>query len=138
MSHLDESDLKALIDTVARAVIAHEAELTALDQAIGDGDHGTNMKRGCEAILADLDGLAAKPWNEALKGAGMHLVMKVGGASGPLYGSLLMAMGKTDGVDETLDRARCAAMLADGGKAAEAALGSRLAGWLARAPRRAP
>ena len=79
---------------MARRVIAHADELTALDQAIGDGDHGLNMKRGFEAVLADLDAHAAKPLPEALKAVGMTLVMKVGGASGPLYGTLFMALGK--------------------------------------------
>ena len=52
------------------------------------------MKRGCAEVLAQLDAIAAKPTGEALKAVGMALVMKVGGASGPLYGSLFMAMGK--------------------------------------------
>ncbi len=75
-----------LIEAVARAVIGHAEELTALDQAIGDGDHGLNMKRGAEAVLAQIDALAAQPLPEALTGVGTTLVMKVGGASGPLYG----------------------------------------------------
>jgi dihydroxyacetone kinase-like protein len=83
-----------LIRTVCERVIEHAEELVALDQAIGDGDHGINMKRGCEAVLADLDKLKAMPFGEAMKAAGMALVMKVGGASGPLYGSLLMSFGK--------------------------------------------
>jgi dihydroxyacetone kinase-like protein len=83
-----------LIEAVATRIIAHADELTALDQAIGDGDHGVNMKRGFEAVLADLDTHAAKPLPEALKSVGMALVMKVGGASGPLYGTLFMALGK--------------------------------------------
>jgi dihydroxyacetone kinase-like protein len=83
-----------LIEAVATRVIAHADELTALDQAIGDGDHGVNMKRGFEAVLADLDTHAAKALPEALKSVGMALVMKVGGASGPLYGTLFMALGK--------------------------------------------
>src|SRR5690348_7993113 len=90
----DETSRKLLIETVARRVIAHADELTALDQAIGDGDHGVNMKRGFEAVLADLDAHAAKPLPEALKAIGMALVMKVGGASGPLYGTLFMTLGK--------------------------------------------
>ena len=53
------------------------------------------MKRGFEAVLADLDALAGKPLPEALKAAGTQLVMKVGGASGPLYGTLFMALGKS-------------------------------------------
>jgi dihydroxyacetone kinase-like protein len=90
-----DSDLqRQLIRTVCERVIAHAEELVTLDQAIGDGDHGINMKRGCEAVLADLEKLAAMPFGEAMKAAGMALVMKVGGASGPLYGSLLMSFGK--------------------------------------------
>jgi dihydroxyacetone kinase-like protein len=92
---LDEAGRRRLIESVARAVIAHTDELTALDQAIGDGDHGSNMKRGFEAVLAEIDGLAAKPLPEALRALGMQLVMKVGGASGPLYGTLFMTLGKT-------------------------------------------
>jgi dihydroxyacetone kinase-like protein len=91
---LDEVRRRRLIESVARAVIAHTDELTALDQAIGDGDHGSNMKRGFEAVLAEIDGLAAKPLPEALRALGMQLVMKVGGASGPLYGTLFMTLGK--------------------------------------------
>jgi dihydroxyacetone kinase-like protein len=76
-------------------MVTHAEELTTLDQAIGDGDHGLNMKRGFEAVLAELDKTAALPIQEALKAVGMTLVMKVGGASGPLYGTLFMALGKT-------------------------------------------
>jgi len=86
---------RRLIKVTAERVIAHAEELTALDQAIGDGDHGINMKRGLEAVLADLDKLAEKPLGEALKAAGMHLVTKVGGASGPLYGTLFLSLGKS-------------------------------------------
>jgi dihydroxyacetone kinase-like protein len=60
------------------------------------------MKRGFEAVLADLDKLAGQPLPEALKTAGMLLVMKVGGASGPLYGTLFMTLGKS--LPESPDR----------------------------------
>jgi len=85
---------RKLIGEVARCMVGHAEELTTLDQAIGDGDHGLNMKRGFEAVLAELDKTAALPMHEALKAVGMTLVMKVGGASGPLYGTLLMTLGK--------------------------------------------
>ncbi|MDP3898370.1 MAG: dihydroxyacetone kinase subunit DhaL [Mesorhizobium sp.] len=87
-------DLKRLIEALAETIAAHADELTALDQAIGDGDHGTNMKRGFDAVLADADALAAKPLPDALKAAGTKLVMTVGGASGPLFGTFFMALGK--------------------------------------------
>lgn len=84
-----------LITDVAHAIIAEADHLTALDQAIGDGDHGLNMKRGMDAVLAELPKLAGKPPGEVLKAVGMQLVMKVGGASGPLFGTLAMEMGKS-------------------------------------------
>ena len=86
-----------LIDAGVETILRHTEELTGLDSAIGDGDHGLNMKRGFEALAQSRAELTALPLDEALKKAGMTLVMKIGGASGPLYGSLLMAMGKSGG-----------------------------------------
>ena len=83
-----------LVRALAAAMIGHADELTHLDQAIGDGDHGLNMKRGFEAVLATLPALADKPMPEMLKAIGMTLVMKVGGASGPLVGTFFMELGK--------------------------------------------
>ena len=91
---VDNETTRVLIETVARRVIASAQELSELDRAIGDGDHGLNMERGFEAVLAQLDQLAAQGLGNALKGVGTTLVMKVGGASGPLYGTLFMALGK--------------------------------------------
>jgi len=87
-------DFSRLIAAAADTIAAHAEELTALDQAIGDGDHGLNMKRGFEAVRAEADAFAAKPLPEALKAVGTKLVMTVGGASGPLFGTLFMALGK--------------------------------------------
>ena len=86
--------LDLLLDTLAARIIAAADELTALDSAIGDADHGLNMKRGFEAVQAERAAILAKPLGEALKTIGMTLVMKVGGASGPLYGTLFMTLGK--------------------------------------------
>lgn len=95
-------DLDRLLDSVAARLIAHAEELTALDSAIGDADHGLNMKRGFEAVLADKANILAKPLPEALKAIGMTLVMKVGGASGPLYGTLFLTLGKELTAEPTL------------------------------------
>jgi dihydroxyacetone kinase-like protein len=92
---IDRQSRKALFETVAQRVIACADELTDLDRAIGDGDHGSNMRRGFEAVLATVDELSAKNLGESLKGVGTTLVMKVGGASGPLYGTLFMSLGKS-------------------------------------------
>jgi len=103
-------DLKAVIVACAATISAHADELTSLDQAIGDGDHGYNMKRGFDALLAEADALAAKPLPEALKAAGTKLVMTVGGASGPLFGTFLMGLGKE--MPAAPDRAAFAAAFA--------------------------
>ncbi|MET4385391.1 dihydroxyacetone kinase-like protein [Bradyrhizobium sp. F1.4.3] len=91
---LDRDSRENLVRALAESVIQHAEELTSLDQAIGDGDHGLNMKRGFEAVLATLPGLADRSLQEMLKSIGMTLVMKVGGASGPLVGTFFMELGK--------------------------------------------
>ena len=96
---------KLLFETVAHRVIASADELTDLDRAIGDGDHGINMRRGFEAVLATVDELSAKNLGESLKGVGTTLVMRVGGASGPLYGTLFMSLGKSLEDEVTCERA---------------------------------
>ncbi len=91
---LQPDTFKSLVKAAAEQVIASAPELTALDQAIGDGDHGANMKRGFEAVLSKLDAIGAQPLDEAFKSIGKTLVMTVGGASGPLYGSFFLAAGE--------------------------------------------
>jgi dihydroxyacetone kinase-like protein len=87
-------DIARLVDAAADTIAAHADELTALDQAIGDGDHGLNMKRGFEAVRADREAIVAKPLPDALKAIGTKLVMTVGGASGPLFGTFFLTLGK--------------------------------------------
>ena len=108
-------NLARLIAVAAETIAAHAEELTALDQAIGDGDHGLNMKRGFEAVRAEAYAFAAKPLPDALKAIGTKLVMTVGGASGPLFGTLFMALGKEIAADP--DRNNLAAAF---GKAVDA------------------
>jgi dihydroxyacetone kinase-like protein len=102
---VDRQARKLLFETVAQCVIASADELTDLDRAIGDGDHGINMRRGFEAVLAAADELSAKDLGESLKGVGTTLVMKVGGASGPLYGTLFMSLGKSLADEVTREQA---------------------------------
>ncbi len=101
------------IDAAAAAIRAHAAHLTELDRAIGDGDHGINMQRGFDALAEARDEICGLPLPEALHKIGMTLVMKIGGAAGPLYGSLFMAMGKA--APESLDGAAEAAMVLQAG-----------------------
>ena len=84
----------ALFRAATQTLIDHVDELTALDQAIGDGDHGLNMRRGALAIQARLDALAGQSLNEALRTMGMACMSTIGGSSGPVFGTLLVTLGK--------------------------------------------
>jgi phosphoenolpyruvate---glycerone phosphotransferase subunit DhaL len=83
-----------LIRATTQILIDHVDELTALDQAIGDGDHGLNMRRGALAIQAKFDELATLSLNDALKAMGMTCMSTIGGSSGPVFGTLLVTLGK--------------------------------------------
>ncbi|MEG0075199.1 MAG: dihydroxyacetone kinase subunit DhaL [Eubacterium sp.] len=80
----------------------HRQELTDMDQAIGDGDHGINMSRGMKAVEEKLPTFENKNIDEILKSVGMTLVSTVGGASGPLYGTAFMKAGMSVKGKETL------------------------------------
>jgi dihydroxyacetone kinase-like protein len=86
--------LPALIQNATQTLIDHVEELTTLDQAIGDGDHGLNMKRGAQAIQAKLPELQEANLNDALKLMGKTCIAMIGGSSGPVFGTLLMTLGK--------------------------------------------
>ena len=83
-----------LIRSVTQTLIDHADELTALDQAIGDGDHGLNMRRGALAIQAKLDELAGQSLNGALRTMGMTCMSTIGGSSGPVFGTLMVTLAK--------------------------------------------
>jgi phosphoenolpyruvate---glycerone phosphotransferase subunit DhaL len=76
-----------------QVVLDNREYLTQLDAAIGDADHGTNMTRGMNAAIAKLDGMPEGDVGNLLKTVGMTLVSTVGGAGGPLYGTLFLQMG---------------------------------------------
>lgn len=100
------ADLDALqrwLRAFAASVAEHKDELTSLDAAIGDADHGANMHRGMSAVV---EFLAATPPDDPaalFKQTGMTLVKSVGGASGPLYGTLFLRMAPATGGAATLD-----------------------------------
>jgi dihydroxyacetone kinase-like protein len=77
----------------AASMKEHREELVRLDSAIGDGDHGTNMDRGMRKALEKLDSSEQADAGAVLKTVAMALVSSVGGAAGPLYGTLLLQMG---------------------------------------------
>jgi phosphoenolpyruvate---glycerone phosphotransferase subunit DhaL len=105
MSEVAESDcaqseavarriFSSCLHAVCAGLLQAERELCELDQIIGDGDHGSNVGRAATALLEAEEKLLRLPIGEALERAGLLIVMSIGGASGPLYGSLLMAMGR--------------------------------------------
>jgi dihydroxyacetone kinase-like protein len=86
--------LPSLIQAIADVIENNAEEVTALDQAIGDGDHIINLQRGIQALIAQSAELSQLDWVTAWQKIGMTLMTTVGGASGSLYGTLFMAMSK--------------------------------------------
>ena len=88
------ADVLRWVQRFAAEVEANKEYLTQLDAAVGDGDHGINMQRGMSAVVAKVDTQAGEQDVGALlKTVGMTLVSTVGGAGGPLYGTLFLQMG---------------------------------------------
>lgn len=106
--------LVAWLSAFRDAVHEHGAYLTELDSAIGDADHGINMNRGMTAVVGKLDGLADTDIAATMKTIGMTLVSSVGGAGGPLYGTLFLQFGTSTAGKERLELADWAAMIAAG------------------------
>ena len=111
------TDTGALIDWMNRIAVTvreHESELTQLDAAIGDGDHGANLARGFSKVEQKLANDPPATPAALFKVVGMTLIGSVGGASGPLYGTLFLEAGKAAGDLVSLDAAALARCLAAG------------------------
>ncbi len=102
------------IGAYAAEIAEHRAELVQLDTAIGDGDHGTNMDRGMRKAVEKLGDGDDADIGALLKAVGMALVSSVGGAAGPLYGTLFLQMGTAAAGREELDLAGWTAALEAG------------------------
>jgi phosphoenolpyruvate---glycerone phosphotransferase subunit DhaL len=92
---MNTRDINAAVRAVHEALLANEMQIESLDRAIGDGDHFINVRRGCEAIVAMESELAPLAPAQAFQRIGMKLLSTIGGASGPLFGSFFIAMGRT-------------------------------------------
>lgn len=86
--------LPSLIEAIADVIEKNTEEVTALDQAIGDGDHVINLQRGIQALMAQREELILLDWAAAWQKIGMTLMSAIGGASGSLYGTLFIALSK--------------------------------------------
>ncbi len=114
------SDVRGWIGDYAAVIAEHRMELVRLDTAIGDGDHGTNMDRGMKAAVEKLETTEGDDVGALLKAVGMALVSKVGGAAGPLYGTLFLQMGTASAGKSELDLAGWAEALETGIKGVQA------------------
>ncbi len=112
---ISRQDALEWIKNVANVLTENKDYLTELDSAIGDADHGANMFRGFQAVLAKLPGVSDKDIGTIFKTVGMTLVSTVGGASGPLYGTFFMQAGTASAGKQELTAA-------DWGAALEAAV----------------
>ncbi len=86
--------LPSLIEAIADIIEKNSEEVTALDQAIGDGDHVINLQRGIHALMAQREDLSQLDWVSVFQKIGMTLMSTVGGASGSLYGTLFITLSK--------------------------------------------
>lgn len=109
---VDTAALERWIRAFAASAAEHADELTRLDSAIGDADHGANMARGTAAVVAKLDASGGPA--VLLKQVGMTLVSTVGGASGPLYGTFFLRMATAAGDAAELDATAFGAALRAG------------------------
>lgn len=112
---ISRQDALEWIKNVANVLTENKDYLTQLDSAIGDADHGANMFRGFQAVLAKLPTVSDKDIGTIFKTVGMTLVSTVGGASGPLYGTFFMQAGTASAGKQELTAA-------DWGAALEAAV----------------
>lgn len=107
----------AFVRGFAAAIAENKAYLTQLNSEIGDADHGTNMDRGMQAVLAKVGSLEGADLSQLFKTTAMTLISTVGGASGPLYGTLFLGLctavtGKTELSTEEWSQALDAAVQA--------------------------
>lgn len=109
MNSVGLEEVLAWLREAAARIEEQKEYLTQLDSAIGDADHGINMNRGFKAALERLEANPPEDIAAALKSVAMALIGKVGGASGPLYGTMFMEMAKVIDGKERLEAADVAA-----------------------------
>jgi phosphoenolpyruvate---glycerone phosphotransferase subunit DhaL len=113
-SSISYGEMVAWIHRFADVIAEQREYLTRLDTAVGDADHGTNMDRGMRAAVERVDAVEGDDISAALKGVGMALVSKVGGAAGPLYGTMFLQMANAAGDGSEVDLAGWTQMLEAG------------------------
>ena len=97
----------AALENISRDIIAHEEELNRLDNAIGDGDHGTNMAWASRIILTELPVLAEtrEDLGAILHQVGMRCISEIGGSAGPLFGTFYLRAGMANRGNTSMEAA---------------------------------
>src|SRR6202011_236596 len=114
MSNISSSQIFAWIERYAAQIAEQKDYLTQLDAAIGDGDHGANMHRGLQAVLAKKADLQNTDIGVLLKGVAMTLISTVGGASGALYGTFFLQASTISGGKTELSSSEFGSLLEKG------------------------
>ena len=114
MDVINAKDFRQILFDICDLLIAHEQELCKLDSYVGDGDHGVTVSRGFGAVKTVLMEKAALKLDELFLMTGETLSDTMGGAIGPIIGSIFTAMGETVSSEETIDTAMMGAMLKNG------------------------
>jgi phosphoenolpyruvate---glycerone phosphotransferase subunit DhaL len=114
MTDFDRAALSRFLELFAAQLRERREELTALDSAIGDADHGINMDRGFTAVTAKVAGMDEADLGATAKTVGMTLISTVGGAAGPLYGTFFLRLATGLGDASAVDAAGLGAALRAG------------------------
>jgi dihydroxyacetone kinase phosphoprotein-dependent L subunit len=111
MSDADFADVEAVVRTIAETAVANEKYFGDLDAVVGDGDFGYSMARGFELVLEGWDGFDRTDIGTFLKKVAIVITSRIGGTSGPIWGTAFLRAGTTAGAVMTLDGDQIVAML---------------------------
>ncbi|MEJ2766215.1 dihydroxyacetone kinase subunit DhaL [Photobacterium sp. MCCC 1A19761] len=114
MTQVTKQQIVRWLENAAAKFEQEKDFLTELDRQIGDADHGANMQRGFHKVMDKLPDVADKDIGTIMKTTGMALLSTIGGASGPLYGTLFLRGAISTEAKEALDLAALTTMLSDG------------------------
>lgn len=103
MEYISVDQAKKLMNQIAEKIIAEEANLTTIDRAIGDGDHGIGMRIGMEKVIETINAGGYRSVELLFQEVGMAMINSMGGASGVLFGSLFLGLSKANKGKDKLD-----------------------------------
>ena len=111
MSEADLADVEAVVRTIATVAVDNEKYFGDLDAVVGDGDFGYSMARGFELVLQGWDGFDRSDIGTFLKKVAVVITSRIGGTSGPIWGTAFLRAGTTAGAVDELEPAQVVAML---------------------------